>query len=175
MLSKSGIEQYFLAEKNAGLLFLIIGIAGIVLTVVFFFFLKTGLYKGAAYVLIIAALVQLGVGYTIYSRSDQQRIDNVYAFDMNPGKLATNELPRMEKAMSGIRVFMWIELALLVTGIALVFKNKPHPPAGIAHSLWAGVGIALIVQALLLAGADYFAYKRGKAYLEELRAFTTPK
>lgn len=175
MLNKSVIEQYFLAEKNAGLLFLIIGIVGIILAIVFFFFLKTEFYKGAAYVLVIAGLIQGGVGYTIYSRSDKQRVENVYAFDMDPGTLKNKELPRMEKAVSGIKVFLLIELILLLAGVIIVFKNKHVLSSGISHSLWMGIGILLIVQALVLTGADYFAYKRGKQYLEDLRVFAGPK
>lgn len=173
MLNKSAIEQYFLAEKNAGLLFLIIGLISIALAIVFYFLLKTEFYKGAAYVLIVTGLVQAGVGYAVYSKSDKQRVDNVYAFDMDPGKLKTKEVPRMQKAVSGIQLFLGIEAVLLIAGIVLYFKNK-SPQQG-QYSVWAGVGIALIVQALLLAGADYFAYKRGKAYLDGLSTFTGVK
>lgn len=173
MLNKSAIEQYFLAEKNAGLLFLIVGLMSIALAIVFYFFLKTEFYKGAAYVLIVTGLVQAGVGYSVYSLSDKQRIDNVYAFDMNPDKLKTVEIPRMQKALSGIKLFLGIELVLLVAGIVLFIKNKsPHDGM---YSLWTGVGIALIIQALLLAGADYFAYKRAKTYFDGLSTFTGVK
>ncbi|MGN6492488.1 MAG: hypothetical protein ACTHLE_10875 [Agriterribacter sp.] len=173
MLNKSAIEQYFLAEKNAGLLFLIIGLISIALAIVFYFLLKTEFCKGVAYVLVITGLVQAGVGYVVYSRSDKQRVDNVYAFDMDPGKLKTKEVPRMQKAVSGIQLFLGIEIVLLMAGIVFYFKNK-SPQQGL-YSVWAGVGIALIIQALILAGADYFAYKRGKAYLDDLSTFTGVK
>lgn len=38
MLTKADIEQYFIAEKNAGILFVIMGIAAILIAVVLFIF-----------------------------------------------------------------------------------------------------------------------------------------
>jgi len=53
MFSKQDIEKYFLAEKQLGLLFIIIGAIAIVLAIVFFFLLKTSFYKGAAIPLLL--------------------------------------------------------------------------------------------------------------------------
>lgn len=170
MLNKSGIEQYFLAEKNAGLLLVIFGVAWIILALVFLFFLKTGFYKGSAYVLMVAGLLQAGVGYSIYRKSDKQRVDNVYAFDMNPNKLMTNELPRMEKAISGIKWFIAFEILLFVAGIIFFLKSKTQHSA-VIHSVWAGIGAVLVIQALFLVAFDYQAYKRGKIYLDDLKVF----
>src|SRR6185312_12228264 len=110
MLTKTDIEQYFMAEKSAGLFFLIAGIAAISVSVAFFIFFKTNIYKGMAWPLVLLGLIQIIVGYKIYTDSDHQRIDNVYAYDMNPAKLKSVELPRMEKAVKSITVFLWIEL-----------------------------------------------------------------
>jgi hypothetical protein len=48
MLTKADIEKYFLAEKQAGLFFLVIGIIAILLAFAFFFYWKTSLFKGMA-------------------------------------------------------------------------------------------------------------------------------
>ncbi len=48
MFTKADIEKYFNAEKAESLLFLGIGIAGIIVAVLFLFVLKTQFYKGAA-------------------------------------------------------------------------------------------------------------------------------
>ncbi|HRP55104.1 hypothetical protein [Agriterribacter sp.] len=174
MLTKADIEQYFIAEKSAGLLFLILGIAAVLIAVVFFTFLKSPIYKGAAWPLIILGALQAGIGYTIYARSDKQRIDTVYAYDMNPGKLKSEEFPRMEKAIKSITIFLALEFVLLVVGIVLIWANRLFfvnvQPKGSAF--WVGIGLVFIIQSLLLSGADYLAYKRGKEYIAKLEHFT---
>ena len=45
MFTKADIEKYFNAEKQESLLFMLIGVAGIIAAFVFFFFLKTNFYK----------------------------------------------------------------------------------------------------------------------------------
>ena len=173
MLTKADIEQYFIAEKNAAVLFLILGAAAVLIAVGFFIFLKSPVYKGAAWPLIILGALQMGVGYTIYARSDKQRIDIVYAYDMNPGKLKTEELPRMEKAIKGITIFLALEFVLLAAGVLLIWANRLFfvnmQPGGSAF--WVGIGVVFIIQSLLLSGADYVAYKRGKEYAVKLQQF----
>ncbi len=60
MFTKTDIEKYFTAEKQESLLFMLIGIAGIVAALILFFFLKTNFYKGAAIPLLLVGLL-LGV------------------------------------------------------------------------------------------------------------------
>ena len=173
MLTKADIEQYFIAEKSAGLLFLILGIAAVLTAVVFIIFFKSPISKGAAWPLIVLGALQVGIGYTIYTRSDKQRIDTVYAYDMNPGKLKTEEFPRMEKAVKSITIFLVLELILLAVGILLIWTNRSFfvnvQPGGSAF--WAGIGVVFIIQSLLLSGSDYLAYKRGKEYMAKLEHF----
>ena len=174
MLTKADIEQYFIAEKNAGMLLLILGAAAVLIALAFFIFLKSPIYKGAAWPLIILGALQMGVGYTVYARSDKQRINTVYAYDMNPAKLKTEEFPRMQKAVKGIIVFLALEFVLLAAGIWLIWANRSFfanmQPGGSAF--WAGIGIVFIIQSLVLAGVDYPAFKRGKEYAVKLEHFT---
>lgn len=173
MLTKADIEQYFIAEKNAGMLFVVMGIAAVLIAVVFFIFLKPHVYKGAAWPLIILGVLQTGTGYTIYARSDRQRMDTVYAYDMNPSKLKAEEFPRMQKAIKSLMIFLALEFVLLAAGILLIWANRlffvniPRESA----AFWAGMGVVFIIQSLLLSGADYLAYKRGKEYIIKLEHF----
>ena len=97
MLTKIDIEHYFIAEKSESLLFIIIGAAAIQLALVFFFYLKTKWYKGAAIPLLTVGLMHCVAGAVIYARSDQDRIRNLYAYDMNPGELQTMNCPGWKK------------------------------------------------------------------------------
>ena len=164
MLTKADIEKYFLAEKQTGLIFLIIGVIAILLAIAFFFYGKTSFYKGMAVPLIIFGLLEAIAGYTVYSRSDTQRIENVYAFDMNPGHLKDNEFPRMQKVMKNFVIYRWVEIVFIIAGLVLIFLFRSD--AG--KTFWYGFGIALAIQAVIMLGADYFAEKRGKVYTEEL-------
>jgi uncharacterized membrane protein HdeD (DUF308 family) len=168
MLTKTDIEKYFMAEKQVGLIFFIIGIIAIVLAVVFFLVLRTNFYKGAAVPLLLVGLIELVIGFAIWKRSDADRVRNVYAYDMNPQELKEREWPRMQKVTNSFTIYKWVEIALIITGIVLivVYRTKPH------KAFWFGLGIALTIQALLLMGADYLAEKRAKEYTLKLDVFT---
>jgi hypothetical protein len=71
--------------------------------------------------LLIFGLLEAIAGYTIYNRSDKQRIDNVYAFDMNPGELKNNEFPRMQKVVKNFVIYRTVQVALLVLGAGIDF------------------------------------------------------
>jgi ABC-type xylose transport system permease subunit len=169
MFSKADIEKYFNAEKSAGSLFLIIGIASVVLAVIFFFFLKTEFYKGMAIPLFAAGLLLGIVGFTVYKRSDGDRTRNVYAYDMNPSELKEKELPRMKTVMKNFIIYRWVEIFLAAAGMGLYI----YFIRDIRHDFWRGLGLSLAIMALLALVVDYFAEKRGHIYLEGLKSFTS--
>lgn len=171
MFSKSDIEKYFNAEKSESGLFLTIGIAGIVIAVIFFFFLKTEFYKGMAIPLFAVGLLLGVVGYTVYKRSDSDRMRNVYAYDMNPSELKEKEMPRMQTVMKNFITYRWIEIFLAAAGIGLYI----YFIRDIRHDFWRGLGLGLAIMAVLALAADYFAEKRGRIYLEGLNTFTSTK
>jgi hypothetical protein len=171
MFSKTDIEKYFMAEKQESLLFILIGVAGIVTAIVFFLLLKTSFHKGAAIPLFFIGLVLGVVGYTVYKRSDADRIRNVYSFDMNPSELKGKELPRMKTVMKNFIIYRYTEIFLLIVGAALYiyfirdFKND----------FWRGFGLFLFVMSFLTLAADFFAEKRGKVYTKGIESFIQGK
>lgn len=167
MLTKTDIEKYFMAEKQVGLVFFIIGIIAIVLALVFFLVLRTSFYKGAAFPLLLVGLIELIVGFAIFKRSDGDRVRNVYAYDMNPQELTEKELPRMQKVTQRFAIYKWAEIAFIIAGIVLIILYRIRPD----KAFWFGLGITLIIQALLMLSADYFAEKRAKEYTAKLQAF----
>jgi hypothetical protein len=164
MFTKADIEKYFVAEKHAGLLFLSLGIIAVLLAMTFFFFLKTSFAKGAAIPLLVIGCLQLFAGYTVYAHRDRQRIDNVYAFDMNPSKLKNEELPRMQAVNKNFVTYRWIEIVLMVTGMVLAIGCKGNP----AKSFLFGLGLMLAVEAAMMLGVDYFAGRRAVIYTMQL-------
>ena len=81
----SFIYKYFIAEKQESLLFLIVGIVAVLLAVVFWFFIKSNpsFFKGAAIPLLAIGLIQVIVGYSVYSRTDKQKADIAYNIGMD--------------------------------------------------------------------------------------------
>jgi hypothetical protein len=169
MFSKTDIEKYFIGEKQESWVFMAIGIAGILLAIIFFFILKSNLQKGMAVPLFAIGLLLAVVGFTVYKRSDQQRVNNVYAYDMDPAKLKNEELPRMKKVMKSFVLYRWIEIFLFAAGVALYI----YFIRDFRHDFWRGFGFTLAIMALLALSADYFAEKRGHHYTKGLETFTS--
>lgn len=163
----SFIHKYFMAEKQESLLFLIIGGVAVLLSVVFFFFLKTnpGFFKGAAIPLFVIGALMGIVGYTVYARSDNQRMDVAYKMGLDRGGFVKmEEGPRMEKVMKNFVIIRYVEIGLALVGIFLFFYFKNDP----VRVFWKGLGLTLVIMAVIALGMDYFAEKRGREYVKRL-------
>ncbi len=169
MLTKTLIEKYFIAEKQESLLFIVIGVIAILVAIIGLFYFKTAYWRGVAIPLIAVAILQIIVGYTVYARSDEQRIDMVYSLDMNPQQLKKVELPRMKIVAKNFIIYRWVEIILIMIGIGLFIYFKDNP----LKLFWKGFGLALFIQALLMLGADFFAERRAANYLLALEAETS--
>ncbi len=118
--------------------------------------------------MLLIAFIQIGVGYTVYKRSDDDRKRNTYAYDMNPSALKTQELPRMEKVNKNFALYRWIEITLLIVGLILIFLYRQNAD----NTFWYGLGIGLAIQAAIMLSADYFAETRAKIYTKGMMDFT---
>ena len=170
MFTKADIEKYFIAEKQESLLFVIIGAVAIIIALIGLFYWKTQFWKGASIPLILIALIQIIIGYTVYARSDKQRTDIVYAFDMDPSKLQNEELPRMQEVNKNFVTYRWTEIILIIAGIVLAVVYKSNSD----KQFIVGIGIALTIEATLMLGADFIAEKRVVIYTNGLASFLKP-
>lgn len=164
----SFIYKYFTGEKQESLLFLIIGIAAVLIAVVFWFFIKSNpsFFKGAAIPLLVIGLIQIIVGYSVYARTDRQKATIAYNIGMGPvAFVKQTELPRMKKVMQSFVIYRWVEIAFIITGLVLIFLFRLNAD----KTFWYGLGVALAIQATIMLGADYFAEQRGEGYTEELQ------
>ena len=167
MLTKTDIEKYFMAEKQESLVFLVIGLVAVLLALIFYFIIKSPSYRGAAQPLLILGLIQAIAGYSVYVKSDDQRISQVYAYDMNPDQLKTVELTRMRKVSTNFQIYRWVEIIAFVAGLILIFLFHNAPE----KLFWLGFGISLTLMAAELFIADFIAEKRAVQYVELLEAF----
>lgn len=156
------IHDYFQAERNESLIFMIIGATTIVCGFYFLLVVNSKFYNGLSWPLIFIAIIQLFVGTIIYFRSptDLKRVTN---FAQNSPKNIRNiEIPRMQKVMTQFKLYRYIEMGLIVLGLILFLIASPT-------GFWKGVGLGIIIQAGLMLLADSFAENRGQHYLEFLK------
>ena len=171
MFAKTDIERYFLEEKSESRVFLLLGILAILAAILFFLFGNNRVFTGAAIPLLLIGILLSVVGFTVYRRSDSDRMRNVYAYDMNPSELKDKEIPRMKTVMKNFVIYRYTEIALALLGIGLyVFFIRD-----ITKDFWRGFGLALAIMALITLTADYFAEQRGKKYLQGLEEFCKEK
>lgn len=171
MFTKEAIERYYMAEKNIGLLFLIVGIVSMAACAIFFFVMKTNWHKGAAIPFLLIGLFQVFQGYNVYKTADNHRKAAVYAYDMNPQELKEKELPKMEKGVKSMTNFMVIEAVLLIAGIGLFIYFKKDA----TKLFWAGLGMALFIQAALCLFVEITVRSKTAEYVKGLQSFINKK
>lgn len=167
MFGKADIEQYFSAEKQGSLFFLAVGIVAVIAALILFFVLKTTFFKGAAIPMIIVGIIAGGIGFTIYKRSDDDRIRNVYAYDLNPDEIKQKEYPRMQKVMKSFRVIIIAEVVLLVAAVFLFFYFRTNKE----QQFWSGVGAGLFIMTIAALFLDVAAERRAAIYTKGLEFF----
>ncbi|MEJ8842128.1 hypothetical protein WG954_06985 [Lacibacter sp. H375] len=167
MFSKTDIEQYFSAEKQGSLFFLAVGIVAVIAALILFFVLKTPFVKGATIPMIIVGLIAGGIGFTIYKRSDDDRIRNVYAYDLNPDELKQKEYPRMQKVMRSFRLIIIAEVFFLAVAIFLFFYFRTNTTG----QFWSGVGAGLFIMVVAALLLDVAAQSRATKYSTGLEMF----
>lgn len=164
MLTPVDIERYFTGEKQESILFVLIGLLAVAGALAALIILKTPFWKGFAIPCIAIGLLLGIVGWTVYQRSDNDRIRNVYAYSMNPAQLKNEEIPRMEQVMKNFRIYRYIEITLLVAGLMAgwYFSDSNRP-------MFRGMGWGFVLMAFVALSADFFAERRGAVYLGGLK------
>lgn len=158
----SPILKYFNGEKAESIIFILIGVFALALALYFFFALKSSFWKGVAIPFLIVALLEFVVGYTIVARSPKD-IARVETFiQKEPQSIKTLEIPRMEKVMNNFMILRYLEIALIILGLALMYSSMRDP-------FWRGIGLGLFIQASIVLSLDYFAERRGHIYLGYLK------
>jgi phosphate/sulfate permease len=152
------IIKYFHGEKAESYIFMMIGVIAFAMALYFFFALKTSFWKGVAVPFIIVALLEFVVGYTIVTRSpkDIARVETY--LQQAPKNIKTIEIPRMEKVMSNFVVYRYVEIALIILGIILMYSSMQD-------TFWRGLGLGLFMQASIVLCLDFFAERRGHIYV----------
>lgn len=165
MSMQSQLVRYFAAEKAESVVFILMGVVALGVSV---WLWRTGSsYRGMMWPLGLVALIQLGVGGSIYLRTDGQVEALTAQLASAPGAYQAAEVARMEVVMRSFALYKLIELALFAVGVGLTYAFRDR------QTLYA-VGIGLVLQSSLMLVADLFAEKRGDEYLAQVRGLSAP-
>lgn len=156
-----GMTEYFTAEKQESLLFMLVGAFAIAVAI--WLWLNGHRLKSIAYPLIAIALIQLVVGSSVYFRTDNQLAQLRDKLVTAPAATTQAELTRMNVVMQGFSLYKTIEIALLIVGAGLLALMQRSDFA-------AGIGAGLVVQSAFMLCLDMFAQARGQDYVKALGA-----
>lgn len=154
------ILKYFRAEKDAGFYIIVVGAVLILLSA--WLWWSGSRYRAMAIPLTVFAILEVTVGTTIYLRTDKQIDTLTEQYYTDREQYGREETARMEKVMSGFRVYKVAEIVVLIAGLALLVVYRRRPTL-------AAVGAGLVLQAGILLAFDIIAAQRAQMYLDALR------
>jgi hypothetical protein len=163
MKSKQFIDTYFKSEQIESLLLLAIGMITMTEASYFLWARTFSLfYKGLAWPLLWMGIVEIIFGASIYFRSvvDARKVKDY--FHDAPQKLIAEELPRMKRLMKNYMIYRWLESALVAVGVVLIIVMNS------TSDFWMGIGTGLVFQAGIMLVSEFFAERRGAAYIKGL-------
>ena len=113
----------------------------------------------------MVSVLEIIVGITIIIRSPKDTIRVESYFTDKREMIQSAEIPRMEKVMQNFVIFRYVEIALIIFGIILMYGSRQN-------LLWNGIGLGLFIQSSIVLILDFFAERRGETYLAYLRTLT---
>jgi hypothetical protein len=153
-----GIAAYFAAERAESLLFIAVGVLAIGLALYLAVARRTSFAKGMAVPVIAIAAIQLVVGGTVFVRSPHDTVRVQQALQTDRARIAAEEIPRMAKVIDNFVAYRWVELGLLVLGVALLVTMR--------HRAFArGTAWGLALQSAFMLTLDFFAEQRAHGYM----------
>ena len=156
--------QYFAAEKRESMVFMGVGL--VAFAAGYFLLRDGGVFRSAAYPLIIVAIIQLIVGSTIYFRTDGQVETLSAQLASEPQAYRTDETARMVRVMSSFRLYKILEIVLIIVALFLLAVFRLPSSA-------VGIGAGLLLQASIMLVADIVAENRGQLYLDAVSRLTS--
>lgn len=155
------ISTYFTAERTESLVFITVGLLALLTSAACVIVLRKPLFNGMALTLSVIAVLQLVVGITIYQRSPQDTARVQQMLQSAPARIKSEEVPRMRVVMRNFRIYLGVEVALLILALVVIPSASPG-------GFMRGAAIGLALQAVFTAVLDLVATQRGEAYLNWL-------
>jgi hypothetical protein len=115
--------------------------------------------------LVLIALIQLGVGGSVYFRTDTQVAELSAQMSAEPAAYKAAELARMDKVSKNFEIYKVIEIVLLAAGIVMAYALR-------RSEVFYGVAVGLIMQASVMLVLDLFAERRADTYVVAVTALS---
>jgi hypothetical protein len=156
------IESYFRGEKSEAALILLAGVACLALACWLWLAVREPFARGLAAALLLTAAIGLGVGGSVYLRTDAQVRQLIELQRSNPARFAAEEGARIRQVVRSFGTYR-IGYALALV-LALLFVFVLGRPA------YHGAAVGLLVLAALGFTIDYYAEARAVRYVQGLEA-----
>ncbi len=154
------LRTYFGGEKSEATLILLAGALAFVAALWLWFSVREPFARGLAAALLLVAALGLGVGGTVYFRTDGQVRQLVELQQRDPARFATEEGARIRQV---IRSFGQYRVGYAVAAVlALVFVFAVGRP------LFHGLAVGLLILAALGLTIDFYAERRAVTYEQAL-------
>jgi hypothetical protein len=155
------ISTYFNAERAESLLFIAVGSIALAVSAWSLIVLRKPFFNGMAFTLTVVAALQLIVGVTVYLRSPQDTARVTQMVQSAPERIQSEEVPRMRVVMRNFKMYLGVEVALLVLSLAVLLFAAPG-------GFLQGAVVGLALQAAFTGVLDLVATRRGDVYLDWL-------
>ena len=152
------VSTYFDAERAESLLFIAVGAIALAASAWCLIVLRKPFFNGMAITLSVVAVLQTIVGVTIHQRSPQDVARVQQMVRAAPDRLQTEEVPRMRGVMRNFKIYLAVEVALLILSLIVLVVAAPG-------GFLRGAAMGLALQAAFTAALDLAATRRGDAYL----------
>ena len=150
------VSNYFSAERTESLVFITVGLLALLASAACVIVLRKPLFNGMALTLTVVAVLQLIVGITIYQRSPQDTARVQQMLQSAPKRIQSEEVPRMQVVMRNFRIYLGVEVVLLILALLVI-------PFAAPGGFLRGAAIGLALQAVFTAVLDLVATRRGEA------------
>jgi hypothetical protein len=156
------IRTYFAGEKSEAALILLAGVAALVAAGWLWFSMREPFARGLALTLLLVAALGLGVGGTVYFRSDAQAQQLVELRRSDPTRFEAEEGPRIRQVVKSFGHYRIAYAVAVILALAFVFL--------IGRPIFHGFAVGLLILAALGFTIDWYAENRAIEYLRVLEA-----
>jgi hypothetical protein len=156
------LRTYFAGEKSEALWILLAGMASLLAAAWLWFAVRQPFARGLATSLLEVAALGLGVGGSVYFRTDRQLAELAELQRADSPRFAAEEGPRIRQVVRSFGSYRFGYAIAVLIALACVFA--------LGSAYGHGLAVGLLVLAALGLTIDHYAEARALAYVQRLEA-----
>lgn len=162
MNAGQAIGAYFAGEKSEALLILLAGGVCLITAAWLWFWIREPFARGLASALLLTAALGLGVGGSVYFRTDSQVQQLLELQRTDRVRFAAEEGPRIHAVVRSFGQYRVGYAIAVILALGLVFLS--------GRPLFQGVAVGLLILAALGFTIDFYAEARAVQYVHALES-----